>query len=134
MDSFYRFREIYRTHLTNLLRSEATNWVRVYDAAAQRYAWAFGEQLIGRQVVVTQDIGGQNQQFHGCVVGFDEFSGQYQVEFELQIGTVVINQYGDFSTLEVQRMGFEAAGVSGDEAGMLMDIFGLEDDESPIPY
>lgn len=66
--------------------------------------------------------------------GFDEFSGQYQVEFELQLGTVVVNQYEYFSTLEVQRMGFKAAGVSEDLAGMMMDIFGVKDDEFPIPY
>ena len=133
MEAYYRARDLYRHDLALRLRSVASNWVRIY-AGEGRYDWAFGEGLVGYKVTVTQEISGEMQDFEGRVVGFDEMTNSYQVEFEIQVQTLVFNQYADFTPLEIQKMGFKAAEVYSDEAAMMMEIFGCEDEDSPIPF
>ena len=72
--------------------------------------------------------------FEGRVVGFDEMTNSYQVEFEIQVRALVFNQYANFTPLEIQKMGFEAAEVYSDEAAMMMEFFACEDEDSPIPF
>ena len=70
---------------------------------------ARGSPDCGYMVTVTQEIGGEMQYFEGGVVGFDEMTNSYQVEFEIQVRTLVFNQNADLTPLEIQKMGLQSS-------------------------